>query len=1132
MTHQRNTREFHVLRSARQRYRFDDALFSLKGHVIFANYHAARIFAHKMNSHRDLIAFPEQAVRAGDLYAMGLIDEILHYMISIYRQQVNPRVMHEAGAYCRNELGHEHLDRLSQVFVTEFPPLHVHQQKMTADAYLADSENIPVVLEEILMLWLANINPAFSEFRELFDDRSLEMETAYHPVIESLNRFFKSMPVFGPGGTSLIDLLRAPAMASPHSLTGQLDYIRIHWGHLIQDRYLYKLLSSIDFIREENKLSGFGPGPAVMPDFAGGSEEAERFSPDLHWMPRVVMIAKNVHVWMDQLSRQTGQPVNRLDQIPDPVLEQLSAWGFTALWLIGIWERSPASKRIKQLCGNPEAEASAYALYDYRIAQDLGGEQAFQNLADRAWKYGIRMAGDMVPNHVGIDGRWVVEHPDWFVSLPYSPFPSYTFNGPDLSHDERVGIYLEDHYYTRSDAAVVFRRRDHWTGDERFIYHGNDGTSMPWNDTAQLNFLNPEVREAVIQTILHVARQFPVIRFDAAMTLTQKHFQRLWFPEPGHGGDIASRAEQAMSRAGFLERMPVEFWREVVDRVAAEAPDTLLLAEAFWLLEGYFVRTLGMHRVYNSAFMNMLKTEDNAGYRSLIRKTLEFNPEILKRFVNFMNNPDEDTAVAQFGKDDKYFGVCLLMLTMPGLPMFGHGQVEGYSEKYGMEYRRAYWDEQPESWLVERHEREVFPVMRKRALFADVANYCLYDLVTTGGTVNEHVYAQSNRSGGDAALYVFHNTWGETRGWIRSSVNKGQTLGEGLNLSHHAGTYTIFRDHITGLEYIRSTPEFFETGLYVELGAFKYHLFWNFRQVSDEGDYRRIHELLDGRGVPDMDEALKALGLKSVLDPYQHLMDAGMVKAVLDAMRSSKSLSPEQTGDLRSRIQEFYRSVQEYTGRSGDLTAAVSGVMNMLQFSLKRPPASGKQAVFVRSVTAGTDGESLAVFSCILIQGLCPVPAGDLDLLQCRSWMDELMLGKVISQICGALGMQKAAQDETVMLIRALLGISSPVNGSESTASRALYLCRQLFADPDIQQFCLLNRYQETLYFNRERFELLIRMIFAVEWIRLGTLSQKTGKKMVQVLMEMFDTVQETVSRSEYRVEVLLQLLGENGHAS
>ena len=70
-------------------------------------------------------------------------------------------------------------------------------------------------------------------------------------------------------------------------------------------------------------------------------------------------------------------------------------------------------------------------------------------------------------------------------------------------------------------------------GEERFVYHGNDGTSMPWNDTAQLDYLKPEVREAVIQTILAVARQFPVIRFDAAMTLAKRHIQRLWFPEPG-----------------------------------------------------------------------------------------------------------------------------------------------------------------------------------------------------------------------------------------------------------------------------------------------------------------------------------------------------------------------------------------------------------------------------------------------------------------------------------------------------------------------------------------------------------------------------------------------------------------------
>ena len=173
------------------------------------------------------------------------------------------------------------------------------------------------------------------------------------------------------------------------------------------------------------------------------------------------------------------------------------------------------------------------------------------------------------------------------------------------------------------------------------------------------------------------------------MTLAKKHVQRLWFPLPGTSGAIPSRAESSMTQAEFDALMPHEFWREVVDRVAVEVPGTLLLAEAFWLLEGYFVRTLGMHRVYNSAFMNMMRDEENAKYRSVLKNTLEFDPDILKRYVNFMSNPDERTAIDQFGDGDKYFGVCTLMATLPGVPMFGHGQVEAFTEKYGMEYKRA-----------------------------------------------------------------------------------------------------------------------------------------------------------------------------------------------------------------------------------------------------------------------------------------------------------------------------------------------------------------------------------------------------------------------------------------------------------
>src|SRR5688500_5827020 len=92
------TREFHVSRAARDRYGFDEALFGLNGNVVFASYAAARRFAQKMNEGRDLAADSGAAVRAGDISAMGLVDEILHYVVELYRKERNPDAMADALA--------------------------------------------------------------------------------------------------------------------------------------------------------------------------------------------------------------------------------------------------------------------------------------------------------------------------------------------------------------------------------------------------------------------------------------------------------------------------------------------------------------------------------------------------------------------------------------------------------------------------------------------------------------------------------------------------------------------------------------------------------------------------------------------------------------------------------------------------------------------------------------------------------------------------------------------------------------------------------------------------------------------------------------------------------------------------
>lgn len=1157
--------EFHISRQARDRYQFDESIYSLSGNVIFANFRAARAFAQKMNEKRDLINFPEQAVQASHINAMGLIDEILHYVVGQYREQVNPDVMSRALQWLNERFTQEEVDKTLYIFAEEFPPLAVYRNEISLDQYLEGSTaGVPhrhIEKEELLMLWLANLNPAFAPYMELFDDARLDRDTTYLQMMASLREFFETQPRFGPDNQNLIDMLRAPALAAPHSLFDQLNFILTRWGAILGS-FLYRLLSSMDFIKEDAKMfAAWGSrSPNIVYDYTGMDAEVERFSPDLDWMPRLVMIAKNAYVWMDQLSKRYQRDIYRLDQIPDEELDTLARWGISGLWLIGLWERSQASRRIKQKMGNPEAVASAYSLFEYNVAGDMGGEEAFQNLKERAWQRGIRMASDMVPNHMGIDSKWVIEHPDWFISLDYSPFPAYTFNGENLSWDQRVGIYLEDHYYNHTDAAVVFKRVDHWMGSEKYIYHGNDGTSMPWNDTAQLNFLKPEVREAVIQTILHVARMTPVIRFDAAMTLAKKHYQRLWFPQPGSGGDIPSRAEHGLTKDQFDAAMPVEFWREVVDRVAVEAPDTLLLAEAFWLMEGYFVRTLGMHRVYNSAFMNMMRDEDNAKYRSVMKNTMEFDREILKRFVNFMNNPDERTAVDQFGKSDKYFGVCVMMSTLPGLPMFGHGQIEGLTEKYGMEYRRAYWDEQPDYGLIAHHERVIFPLLHRRHVFANVDNFLLYDVYAPEGFVNEDVFAFSNRQGDESALVVYHNKFADARGWIKTSaayaVKTGngdekrleqRTLADGLGLHNDGSYYTIFRDYISGQEFIRNSRDIHEQGLYVELHAYEHHVFMDFREVQDNewSHYYHIMTHLNGRGVPSVEETLKEVLMRPVRQPFAELVNADVFRRLIDTRvtKVGDELDVALLEEVDQKYMNLLTAIKEFVGGTGDETALAEQVRAELEAILQLPileerfplANSRKYKSAVKHMKSRlTDDPAIwgSLLGWVFVHALGAI-VGEESGQQSRSWMDEWLLSKVIADALQGLGVDESAAWNAVNIIKILIDQQRWFALEVPKKQFTYQVLENGLRANIVRHFLKVNRYNDVLWFNKEAFDQLVWWMFLLAVVDSSADAHASAEETAQSILgryEVIEKLQKAEAQSEYQVEKLLEAV--NGAAT
>lgn len=786
---------------------------------------------------------------------------------------------------------------------------------------LLKNQMLSETLRSLFVYYVITSNPAIIENAEVAfksDEFNIEKDAIFF-----LSSFLPYQSVSTKGLfkkndiDSLFDFLNKPSILFPTSLEDQLSYILEHWKEYLSENVLKLLKKARDYISEFRKPHFTGSG---KPQFKLGTLDGiEAYTEDRDWMPNVVMIAKNALVWLSQLSKKYNRSITHLDEIPDEELIFLRDSGFNALWLIGVWERSPASKRIKCLCGNSDAESSAYSLYEYRIADRLGGQDSLHRLKERLSNYHIRLCGDMVPNHTGIDSPWVIEHPEYFISQSYSPFASYTYNGEDLSSDPNVEIKIEDHYFNKSDCAVTFLRRDKNTGETRFIFHGNDGTSMPWNDTAQLNYLNKDVREAVIGVILRVARDFPIIRFDAAMTLAMKHIRRLWYPEEGHAGDIPGRADHTMSDEEFARLMGEEFWKTVVDRVQKEAPNTLLLAEAFWMMEGYFVRSLGLHRVYNSAFMNMLRNEANKEYRDGIKETLAFDPEIMQRYVNFLNNPDEDAAIEGFGDGDKYFGCATLLSTLPGLPMFGHGQLEGFREKYGMEFSSPKWDETPNYAFLDAHKTLIFPLLKKRRCFSGTKAFELFDLVNEHGGIEENVYAYANGMGPDKVFVFYNNSYSKANGRVTMSVSKNtkengkKTLRNvsfinALNLERGNDKFMLYQTLNDKLYHIYPISKIEKEGFWIDLNGFETQVFENIRTLTDRfGIYARFFEKFGRRGVEDINDAGEDLMFSSLYSAMAPLLDESYFASIATLLKTS---SPKAQKTLTTLLRTTYDAIK------------------------------------------------------------------------------------------------------------------------------------------------------------------------------------------------------------------------------
>jgi hypothetical protein len=274
-----------------------------------------------------------------------------------------------------------------------------------------------------------------------------------------------------------------------------------------------------------------------------------------------------------------------------------------------------------------------------------------------------------------------------------------------------------------------------------------------------------------------------------------------------------------------------------------------------------------------------------------------------------MNNPDEATAVAQFGKGDKYFGVATLLATLPGLPMVGHGQVEGYEERYGMEFCQPQLDEVPDEGFVAYHDEVIFPLLCARHLFSGVEHFALLDFWREDGVVDENVFAYSNRSARDGArsLVLYNNAPERTRGWVREStaINVGEvdapvlerrTLSRALGLKDCPGTFYGLWELRAQRWLLQSGAELAERGLYADLGGYGVLAFIEVRELSDPtGAWARLAgpaggvwiDSLEDKGSAETDASLPSSEVEML--PVSDRGESAEEAAVDSAMDSDRA---------------------------------------------------------------------------------------------------------------------------------------------------------------------------------------------------------------------------------------------------
>ena len=133
-----------------------------------------------------------------------------------------------------------------------------------------------------------------------------------------------------------------------------------------------------------------------------------------------VIYELNTAAWLHDISTRTGTPTTLAD-VPDEEWDRVTPAGIDAVWLMGVWDRSPEGVRLALDSPSHLADfratlddfqpadviGSAYCIRHYEVDAQFGGRDGLLAARQALAARGARLIVDFVPNHVAPDHPWL-----------------------------------------------------------------------------------------------------------------------------------------------------------------------------------------------------------------------------------------------------------------------------------------------------------------------------------------------------------------------------------------------------------------------------------------------------------------------------------------------------------------------------------------------------------------------------------------------------------------------------------------------------------------------------------------------------------------------------------------------------